>query len=125
MMTIDNNLLIEKGSNDTLDQFCDGLYRFTRYSTFRELSGLDPNLNPSIVSSIEFDNEGEFFALGGLSMNIKVYCLGVWGGFVKWCIFGDFISIWSTPQIFNYYSVIKTMGVANHLPKQEIACTAR
>ena len=64
-----------EGAEDTLDQFSDGLYRFTRYSTFRELSGLvytDPNLNSSIVSSIEFDKDGEYLAVAGVSKKIKV-----------------------------------------------------
>ncbi|KAL5484611.1 hypothetical protein EMCRGX_G021140 [Ephydatia muelleri] len=91
----------EEGAEDTLDQFSDGLYRFTRYSTFRELSGLvytDPNLNSSIVSSIEFDKDGEYLAVAGVSKKIK---------------------------IFNYYSVIKAMGFTNHFPEQEMACTAK
>ena len=58
------------GSDDTLDQFCDGLYQFTRYSSFRELSTL---VHTDIVSSIEFDKDGEYFAVAGMSKKIKVY----------------------------------------------------
>ena len=67
---------LAEGSDNTLHQFSDGLYRFTRYSTFRELSGLvytDPNLNSSIVSSIEFDKDGEYLAVAGVSKKIKVW----------------------------------------------------
>ena len=71
---VDISLPLAEGSDDTLHQFCDGLYRFTRYSTFRELSGLvysDSNGNSS-VSSIEFDKDGDYFAVAGVSKRIKV-----------------------------------------------------
>ena len=71
-------LTVDSGA--TLDQFSDGLYRFTRYSTFRELSRLvytDPTLSSSIVSSIEFDKDGEFLAVAGVSKKIKGVCMGV------------------------------------------------
>lgn len=51
------------------------LERFTRYSSWRELSSLnygDPSTACSIVSSIDFDRDGEVFAVAGVTKKIKV-----------------------------------------------------
>ena len=63
----------------------------------RELAGLvctDPNLNPSIVTSIEFDKDGKYLAMAGVSKKIKVclcacVCVYVYlsGCFVCVCIY--------------------------------------
>ena len=59
----------------SLERFCDGLDKFTQFRTFRELVTLtygDPTNNCCIVSSIEFDRDGEFFAVAGVTKKIKV-----------------------------------------------------
>ena len=63
-----------EGAEDTLDHFSDGLYRFTRYSTFKELSGpiYTDILNSSAVSSMEFDKDDDYFAVAGINKRIKV-----------------------------------------------------
>ena len=55
--------------------FCDGLHKFTQFRTFQELATLaygEPSSNCCIVSSIEFDRDGEFFAVAGVTKKIKV-----------------------------------------------------
>ena len=56
-------------------KFSEDLYKFTRYQSFRELSGLayrDETASCCNVSSIDFDRDGEFFAVAGATMKIKV-----------------------------------------------------
>ena len=61
---------------DRLGEFSDSLRSFTCLSSFRELSALTyGDQSPSscsIVSSIEFDKDGEFFAIAGVTRKIKV-----------------------------------------------------
>ena len=61
----------------SLDLFSQCLSKFTRYSTVRPLANLsytsDMFTNASIVSSIEFDKDNEFFAIAGISKRIKIY----------------------------------------------------
>ena len=56
--------------------FQENLDAITRFSSFRELATLyygdGPMTSSSIVSSIEFDKDGEFFAVGGVTRKIKV-----------------------------------------------------
>ena len=51
--------------------------RIYRYSTVRSLSTLnyttDIYNNSSIVSSIEFDKDQEYFAIAGVTKRIKIY----------------------------------------------------
>ena len=60
------------------------LANVTRYSTFRDLAtifygDLPVTSGSSIVSSIEFDKDGDFFAVGGVTRKIKVFkSLLVW-----------------------------------------------
>ena len=61
---------------DRLGEFSETLDKFTSLSSFREFSALtygdkSPSSH-SIVSSIEFDKDGEFFAIAGITMKIKV-----------------------------------------------------
>ena len=53
------------------------LSRICRYSTVRSLSTLnyttDIYNNSSIVSSIEFDKDQEYFAIAGVTKRIKIY----------------------------------------------------
>ena len=64
---------------ESLKRFCDSLHKFTQFQSFQELATLtygDPASNCCIVSSIEFDRDGEFFAVAGVTKKIKV-CSGV------------------------------------------------
>lgn len=60
-----------------LDQFSTSLSKFTKYSGIRVMANLnytsDIYSNASIVSSIEFDKDAEFFAIAGVTKRIKVY----------------------------------------------------
>ena len=60
---------------ESLAQFSEGVYKFTRYQSFRELATLsygDQATGCCIVSSLEFDKDGEFFAVAGVTKKIKV-----------------------------------------------------
>ena len=59
---------------DSLQAFAETLSRYTCYFGWRELSSLsygDPSTACSIVSSIEFDRDGEVFAVAGVTRKIK------------------------------------------------------
>ncbi|EJD76535.1 E3 ubiquitin-protein ligase RFWD2 [Loa loa] len=65
-------------SCDTLDDFSQVLHGMSQYGSFRRLASLNYNVADataalSIVSSIEFDKDGEFFILAGVAKRIKVY----------------------------------------------------
>jgi E3 ubiquitin-protein ligase RFWD2 len=86
---------------ESLEQFSDDLQKFTKYKLFRELATLtygDPSSNCCIVSSIEFDRDGEFFAVAGVTKKIKV---------------------------FQYKSVIRNTGFTNHFPVHDMSCAAK
>lgn len=61
----------------TLDTFRENLVKFSKYSQLRALSTLNysnDNLQSStIVSSIEFDKDNEFFAIAGVTKRIKIF----------------------------------------------------
>jgi len=84
-----------------LDTFSECLHRLTRYSTVRPLSTLnyttDIYNNSSIVSSIEFDKDQEFFAIAGVTKRIKIY---------------------------DYNVVLKDM-VEIHYPSSEMVCSSK
>ena len=64
-------------SQESLLQISEGLQKFTKFTSFRELATLtygDQTSNCCIVSSIEFDRDGEFFAVAGVTKKIKVTC---------------------------------------------------
>ena len=64
-------------SQESLLQISEGLQKFTKFNSFRELATLtygDQTSNCCIVSSIEFDRDGEFFAVAGVTKKIKVTC---------------------------------------------------
>ena len=65
----------EGGGERPYEQFAETLEQFTRFSSWREISSLnygDQSNTCSIVSSIEFDRDGEVFAVGGVTKKIKV-----------------------------------------------------
>lgn len=63
-----------------LNQFRESLIKFSTYSSLRLLTTLnysnDLFNNSTIVSSIEFDKDSEFFAIAGVTKRIKVFDYG-------------------------------------------------
>ena len=64
----------------SLDVFRENLVKFSRYNTLRPLATLNYSSdifnNSTIVSSIEFDKDNEFFAIAGVTKRIKVFDYG-------------------------------------------------
>ncbi|XP_023288758.1 E3 ubiquitin-protein ligase RFWD2 isoform X1 [Orussus abietinus] len=71
---------IEHGTNSGLDIFRENLVKFSRYNSLRPLATFnytsDIFINSTIVSSIEFDKDNEFFAIAGVTKRIKVFDYG-------------------------------------------------
>ncbi|KAL0098138.1 WD40-repeat-containing domain protein, partial [Phycomyces blakesleeanus] len=70
---------------ESIDNFSSMLYQVTRYSQFKVLDTLyytDIAASSSIVSSIEFDRDDEYFAVGGVTKEIKIYDFSMMGGYV-------------------------------------------
>lgn len=86
----------------TLEGFRENLIKFSKYSTLRTLSTLnysnDSVLPSTIVSSIEFDKDNEFFAIAGVTKRIK---------------------------IFDYYACVRDALVDIRHPINEIVCTSK
>lgn len=63
-----------------LDLFRENLIKFSRYNVLRPLATLNYSSdlfnNSTIVSSIEFDKDNEFFAIAGVTKRIKVFDYG-------------------------------------------------
>ncbi|XP_028049550.1 E3 ubiquitin-protein ligase COP1 isoform X1 [Monomorium pharaonis] len=63
-----------------LDVFRENLVKFSRYNSLRPLATLNYSSdlfnNSTIVSSIEFDKDNEFFAIAGVTKRIKVFDYG-------------------------------------------------
>lgn len=63
-----------------LDEFRENLVKFSRYNSLRLLATLNYSSdlfnNSTIVSSIEFDKDNEFFAIAGVTKRIKVFDYG-------------------------------------------------
>ncbi|XP_071820503.1 E3 ubiquitin-protein ligase COP1-like [Apostichopus japonicus] len=69
----------ESRSVEMLDQFTDCISKFTKYSSLRPLATLsyaDVYNGSSIVSSIEFDKDNDYFAIAGVTKKIKVFEYG-------------------------------------------------
>ena len=66
--------------NTGLDFFRENLVKFSRYSALRPLATLNYSSdifnNSTIVSSIEFDKDNEYFAIAGVTKRIKVFDYG-------------------------------------------------
>lgn len=64
-------------SKESLDVFRERLFKFSKYSSLRPLATLnyanDMFLPSTIVSSIEFDKDNEFFAIAGVTKKIKIF----------------------------------------------------
>ncbi|KAG1678928.1 E3 ubiquitin-protein ligase COP1 [Nymphon striatum] len=88
-------------SNSCLEEFTESLNHFTRFTHIRPLATLsyasDIFSGSSIVSSIEFDKDNEYFAIAGVTKKIKV---------------------------FEYPSVIKD-SIDNHFPVSEMLCNSK
>lgn len=87
----------------SLDLFRENLVKFSKFSSLRTLSTLnysnDNNLMPStIVSSIEFDKDNEFFAIAGVTKRIK---------------------------IFDYYACVRDAVIDIKHPINEMVCTSK
>ncbi|CAO3665845.1 unnamed protein product [Rhizopus microsporus] len=68
--------LDEDERHSQLEVFSSHLYEIARYGSFDVLDTLhysDTSHSTSIVSSIEFDKDEEFFAVGGILKDIKIY----------------------------------------------------
>ncbi|XP_011409224.1 PREDICTED: E3 ubiquitin-protein ligase RFWD2-like, partial [Amphimedon queenslandica] len=69
----DSTVLRSEGST----AFRETLSAVTQYSSFKELATLTyadgPIGSSSIVSSIEFDKDGDFFAVGGVTKKVKIF----------------------------------------------------
>lgn len=108
---------------ESLAKFTEDLQKFTQYLSFREFSGLaysDHTASCCIVSSIEFDRDGEFFAVAGVTKKIKV------GYNISGCTWTNWLPASSTPfQVFEYRSVVRNIGFTNHFPVHEMTCGAK
>lgn len=65
-----------------LDDFSSTVYQLTRYDRYEVLDSLnytDNRSGSSIVSSIEFDRDEEFFAVGGVTREIKIFDYSMMG----------------------------------------------
>uniref|UniRef100_UPI00358F7B84 E3 ubiquitin-protein ligase COP1 isoform X1 n=2 Tax=Myxine glutinosa TaxID=7769 RepID=UPI00358F7B84 len=71
----------DKKSTAQLDEFQECLAKFTRYSSVHPLATLsyasDIYNGSSIVSSIEFDRDCDYFAIAGVTKKIKVFDYGI------------------------------------------------
>ncbi|KAL8575675.1 hypothetical protein ACOMHN_055864 [Nucella lapillus] len=69
---------VGEGGGGRMEDFTTCLSKFTRFTSFRPLASLSYavdlfNGSSSIVSSIEFDRDCDFFAIAGVTKKIKVY----------------------------------------------------
>ncbi|XP_015516837.1 E3 ubiquitin-protein ligase COP1-like [Neodiprion pinetum] len=69
-----------QGSSSGLNVFRENLVKFSRYSALRQLATLNYSSDifnsSTIVSSIEFDKDSDFFAIAGVTKRIKVFDYG-------------------------------------------------
>uniref|UniRef100_A0A182K6A7 RING-type domain-containing protein n=1 Tax=Anopheles christyi TaxID=43041 RepID=A0A182K6A7_9DIPT len=86
----------------SLDTFRESLIKFSKYSALRPLATLnysnDSNYVSTIVSSIEFDKDSEYFAIAGVTKRIK---------------------------IFDYYTAIRDAAVDINYPINEMTCNSK
>uniref|UniRef100_A0A182SVX4 RING-type domain-containing protein n=1 Tax=Anopheles maculatus TaxID=74869 RepID=A0A182SVX4_9DIPT len=98
---LDNNTRSSSGRS-SLDTFRESLIKFSKYSALRPLATLnysnDSNYVSTIVSSIEFDKDSEYFAIAGVTKRIK---------------------------IFDYYTAIRDAAVDINYPINEMTCNSK
>lgn len=77
---VDSKVKTAETQASGLDLFRENLIKFSRYNVLRPLATLnysnDLFNNSTIVSSIEFDKDNEFFAIAGVTKRIKVFDYG-------------------------------------------------
>lgn len=87
---------------EKLGDFGNKLQRFMQYSTIRPIASLnyvsDVLNQSSIVSSIDFDKDGDHFAVAGVTKKIKIY---------------------------DYQSVISSTVDGNHCPLTQMSCNSK
>lgn len=68
---------MKTSTNRGLDEFRDNLVKFSKYNTLRPLATMhysnDLHNNSTIVSTIVFDKDNEYFAIGGVTKRIKIF----------------------------------------------------
>lgn len=68
---------MKTSTNKGLDEFRDNLVKFSKYNTLRPLATMhysnDLHNNSTIVSTIVFDKDNEYFAIGGVTKRIKIF----------------------------------------------------
>lgn len=72
-----NTYIFSVDDGNTLEVFRESLSKFTRFTSLRSLATLsyasDLYNSSSIVSSIEFDRDADYFAIAGVTKKIKVW----------------------------------------------------
>jgi len=73
----DDGNVREKDHEKGLDEFRENLVKFSKFNALRPIAtlnyGTDIFNNSTIVSSIEFDKDDEYFAIAGVTKRIKVF----------------------------------------------------
>lgn len=68
---------LKKKQTPGLDVFRENLVRFSKYGSLHQIAAMnyssDLQTNSTIVSTIVFDKDAEFFAIGGVTKRIKIY----------------------------------------------------
>ena len=60
--------------NESLKRFCGSLHKFTQFQTLKELATMtygSATSNCCVVTSVEFDCDGEYFAVAGVTKKIR------------------------------------------------------
>uniref|UniRef100_A0A914VHH5 RING-type domain-containing protein n=1 Tax=Plectus sambesii TaxID=2011161 RepID=A0A914VHH5_9BILA len=72
-----NDVGVDDSRRGDLNHFSEVVHAMSQYGDFRRLATLNYNVDSgpslSIVSSIEFDKDGEYFVVAGVTKKIKVY----------------------------------------------------
>ena len=100
------------------EDFASTLDQFAKYSTWKEVSTLnygDQSNACSIVSSIEFDKDGEMFAVGGVTKKIKV-CHKQEIGY-------NIPSF--SHQVYSFANLLQSSGFHSHFTVCEMTCQAK
>jgi E3 ubiquitin-protein ligase RFWD2 len=101
-MAVDKEPDQEPPKNNGLEVFRECLTKFSKYSALRPLATLnysnDLSFASTIVSSIEFNKDAEFFAIAGVTKRIK---------------------------IFDYYAAIRDAVVDIKYPVNEMVCSSK
>lgn len=73
----DSTMKVKPKPTPGLDVFRENLVRYSKYGALRQLATMhystELQTNSTIVSTIVFDKDAEFFAIGGVTRRIKIY----------------------------------------------------